>query len=41
MSRDNIIEAEARKRIKAQMPLDEKVKRADLVIKNNGNNILL
>lgn len=35
MNRDGISEQDAIKRIEAQMPLDEKVKRADWVIDNN------
>jgi len=34
--RDNISEEEARKRIKAQMPLSEKLKYGDYIINNNG-----
>lgn len=37
MSRDHLREWEAQSRIKAQMPADEKVKRADVVIENNGS----
>ena len=36
VARDRITEAEARQRIAAQMPLDEKVRRADHVIKTDG-----
>lgn len=37
MERDGISEEDALKRIEAQIPLDEKAKRADLVIDNNHN----
>ena len=36
MRRDGIGEEEAKRRISAQMPLAEKVRRADFVIENNG-----
>ena len=36
IARDRITEAEARQRIAAQMPLEEKVRRADHVIKTDG-----
>ena len=36
MARNNLTEAEAIERIDAQMPLDEKVKRADFVLDNTG-----
>ncbi|NLW45637.1 MAG: dephospho-CoA kinase [Syntrophomonadaceae bacterium] len=36
MNRDNLTEEEARKRIKAQMPLKEKIKRAHRLIDNRG-----
>lgn len=36
MRRDNLSEEEAMQRISAQMPLTEKVCRADIVIENNG-----
>ena len=36
MARDGITEAEARQRIAAQLPLDEKVRRADYVIRTDG-----
>jgi dephospho-CoA kinase len=36
MARDGLTEAEARQRIAAQMPIDEKVRRADSVIWTNG-----
>ena len=35
-ARDNLSAAEAKKRIAAQMPLREKIARADVVINNNG-----
>lgn len=37
MERDGLSEAEARQRVAAQMPLDEKVKRADYVIRTDGS----
>ncbi|HKV45405.1 MAG TPA: dephospho-CoA kinase [bacterium] len=37
MARDGIPEAEARRRVSAQMPLQDKVARADWVIDNNGS----
>jgi dephospho-CoA kinase len=37
MARDGIPEADARRRVSAQMPLQEKVVRADWVIDNNGS----
>lgn len=36
MKRDNLTEAEVRARMRAQMPLDEKVKVANYIIDNNG-----
>ncbi len=36
MDRDGLTEAEARRRIEAQMPSEEKLKRADFVIDNSG-----
>ena len=36
MARDGITEAEARQRIAAQLPIDEKVRRADHVIRTDG-----
>ena len=36
MARDGLIEADARRRIEAQLPLDEKVRRADVVIDTSG-----
>jgi len=36
MARDNITEAEARQRISAQLPIEEKVRRADHVIRTDG-----
>ena len=36
MARDNITEAEARQRIAAQLPIEEKVRRADHVIRTDG-----
>lgn len=36
MDRDGFSESDAEKRLKAQMPLDEKVKLADFVISNDG-----
>ncbi|WP_175576976.1 dephospho-CoA kinase [Secundilactobacillus similis] len=36
MARDQTTEADAMKRIKSQLPLDEKIKRADIVIDNSG-----
>jgi len=36
MDRDGLAEPEARKRIKAQMPIEEKKRRADDLIDNNG-----
>jgi len=36
MARDNISEAEARQRIAAQLPIEEKVRRADHVIRTDG-----
>jgi dephospho-CoA kinase len=36
MARDRITETEARQRIAAQLPIDEKVKRADHVIRTDG-----
>ena len=37
MERDHATEAEARRRIGAQLPLDEKVRRADYVIRTDGS----
>jgi dephospho-CoA kinase len=37
MARDGVSEAEARSRIAAQMPQDEKIARADFVIDNSGS----
>ncbi len=37
MKRDNLSRAEIVKRIRAQMPLSEKIKRADIVIHNDGS----
>jgi dephospho-CoA kinase len=37
MARDRLTETEARQRIAAQMPIDEKVKRADYVIRTEGS----
>lgn len=37
MNRDKITEADAVARINAQMPLEEKIKRADFVINNNDS----
>ena len=36
MERDNLSESEARQRIAAQLPIDEKVRRADYVIRTDG-----
>ena len=36
IARDGLTEAEARQRLAAQMPIDEKVRRADVVIWTNG-----
>ena len=36
MERDGISEAEARQRLAAQLPIDEKVRRADFVIRTDG-----
>ena len=36
MARDNITEAEARQRIAAQLPIEEKVRRADHVVRTDG-----
>ena len=36
MARDGISEAEARQRIAAQLPIEEKVRRADHVIRTDG-----
>jgi dephospho-CoA kinase len=36
MARDGITEAEARARIAAQLPIDEKARRADFVIHTDG-----
>jgi dephospho-CoA kinase len=36
-TRDGMSEAEARRRIEAQLPIDEKVKRADFVISTDGS----
>ena len=36
MARDGLSEADARRRIEAQLPLDEKVRRADVVIDTSG-----
>jgi dephospho-CoA kinase len=36
VERDSLTEAEARQRIAAQMPLDEKIRRADFVIRTDG-----
>jgi len=36
MARDRITEADARQRISAQLPIDEKVRRADYVIRTDG-----
>lgn len=35
-NRDNLTEEEARQRLQAQMPIDEKMKRADRIIDNRG-----
>ena len=37
MERDRLTEAEARQRIAAQLPIEEKVKRADYVIRTDGS----
>lgn len=37
VARDQLTEAEARKRIQAQLPIEEKVRRADYVIRTDGN----
>ena len=37
MKRDGISEAEARQRLAAQLPIDEKVRRADYVIRTDGS----
>jgi len=37
MARDGISRTDALKRIESQMPLDEKARRADLLINNNGS----
>lgn len=37
MKRNNLSKKEATKRIKAQLPEDEKIKKSDFVIKNEGN----
>ena len=37
MARDGATEAEARRRIAAQLPIDEKVRRADYVIRTDGS----
>jgi dephospho-CoA kinase len=38
VARDHITEAEARQRIAAQLPIDEKVRRADYVIRTDGTH---
>jgi dephospho-CoA kinase len=37
MKRDDLTREEAQRRLKTQMPLNEKLKFADRVIDNNGN----
>jgi dephospho-CoA kinase len=37
MARDGITEAEARQRLAAQMPIDEKIARADYVVRTDGS----
>ena len=37
MKRNNLSKEEAAKRIKAQLPEEEKIKKSDFVIKNEGN----
>jgi dephospho-CoA kinase len=37
MERDRLTEAEARRRIDAQLPIDEKVRRADFLIRTDGS----
>jgi dephospho-CoA kinase len=41
MERDGVTEADALAAIRAQMPLDEKRRRADLVVENDGSLALL
>jgi dephospho-CoA kinase len=36
MARDTVTETEARQRLAAQLPIDEKVRRADLIIRTDG-----
>jgi dephospho-CoA kinase len=38
MQRDGLSEADARQRLEAQLPIDEKTKRADFVIRTNATN---
>ena len=38
MARDKVTEAEARQRLSAQLPIDEKVRRADYVIRTDGSH---
>jgi dephospho-CoA kinase len=37
MERDGLTEAEARQRLASQLPIDEKVRRADYVIRTDGS----
>ena len=37
MERDNLSEADALQRVGAQLPIDEKVRRADYVIRTDGS----
>jgi len=38
VARDQVTEAEARQRLAAQMPIEEKVRRADHVIRTDGSH---
>jgi dephospho-CoA kinase len=38
MARDHVTDAEARQRLAAQLPIDEKVRRADYVIRTDGSH---
>jgi dephospho-CoA kinase len=37
MKRDGLSEADARRRIETQLPIEEKVRRADFVIRTDGS----
>ena len=38
LARDHVTEAEARQRIAAQLPIEEKIRRADYVIRTDGTH---